>query len=50
MAEHKQSASSSSGGPLRCVVVTPESTILDRTVEFVVLPLYDGEIGIGAGP
>ena len=35
--------------PLRCVVVTPEATILDREVEFVALPLYDGEIGIGRG-
>ena len=35
--------------PLRCVVVTPEATILDQTVEFVALPLGDGEIGIGRG-
>lgn len=35
--------------PLRCVVVTPEATILDRPVEFIALPLYDGEIGIGRG-
>ncbi len=35
--------------PLRCIVVTPEATILDQTVEFVALPLYDGEIGIGRG-
>jgi F-type H+-transporting ATPase subunit epsilon len=35
--------------PLRCVVVTPEATVFDREVEFVALPLYDGEIGIGRG-
>jgi F-type H+-transporting ATPase subunit epsilon len=35
--------------PLRCIVVTPEATILDREVEFVALPLFDGEIGIGRG-
>jgi F-type H+-transporting ATPase subunit epsilon len=35
--------------PLRCVVVTPEATILDRAAEFVALPLDDGEIGIGRG-
>jgi F-type H+-transporting ATPase subunit epsilon len=35
--------------PLRCVVVTPEATILDQPAEFVALPLYDGEIGIGRG-
>ena len=32
-----------------CVVVTPEATILDQPAEFVALPLYDGEIGIGRG-
>ena len=35
--------------PLRCIVVTPEATILDRVAEFIALPLYDGEIGIGRG-
>jgi F-type H+-transporting ATPase subunit epsilon len=34
---------------LQCIVVTPESTILDEQVEFVALPLYDGEIGILPG-
>jgi F-type H+-transporting ATPase subunit epsilon len=32
---------------LTCTVVTPEETTLDERVEFVALPLYDGEIGIG---
>jgi F-type H+-transporting ATPase subunit epsilon len=32
---------------LKLVVVTPEATIVDVTAEFVALPLYDGEIGIG---
>lgn len=32
---------------LRCIVVTPEETILDTEADFVALPLYDGEIGIG---
>lgn len=31
---------------LQCIVVTPEETALDEVVEFVALPLYDGEIGI----
>lgn len=31
---------------LRCVVVTPEATVLDTTAQFVVVPLFDGEIGI----
>lgn len=34
---------------LNCVVVTPEETALDQKCDFVSLPLYDGEIGIGAG-
>lgn len=33
---------------LTCVVVTPEKTILNQTVEFVALPLFDGEVGIAA--
>lgn len=33
-------------GQLKCVVVTPERTVLDEQAEFVALPLYDGEIGI----
>ena len=32
---------------LRCVVVTPEETVLDTEAEFVALPLFDGEAGIG---
>jgi F-type H+-transporting ATPase subunit epsilon len=34
---------------LQCIVVTPESTVLDELVDFVALPLYDGEIGIAGG-
>ena len=33
---------------LTCVVVTPEQTALEQQADFVALPLYDGEIGIGA--
>ena len=33
---------------LRCIVVTPEETSLEETVDFVALPLFDGEIGISA--
>ena len=35
--------------PLHCVVVTPESTVIDTPAEFVALPLYDGEVGIAPG-
>ena len=31
---------------LQCIVVTPETTVLDEPSRFVALPLYDGEIGI----
>lgn len=32
---------------MKCVVVTPEETILEVDTNFVALPLYDGEMGIG---
>ena len=31
---------------MKFVAVTPEKTVLDQEVEFVVLPLYDGEYGV----
>jgi F-type H+-transporting ATPase subunit epsilon len=34
---------------LQCVVVTPEKTLTDRMVDFVALPLYDGELGVLPG-
>jgi F-type H+-transporting ATPase subunit epsilon len=34
---------------LECVVVTPEKTLFDERVDFVALPLYDGEAGILPG-
>jgi F-type H+-transporting ATPase subunit epsilon len=34
---------------IRCVVVTPERTELDREAESVVLPMFDGELGVLAG-
>ncbi len=30
-------------------MVTPEKTLLDQTVDFVALPLYDGELGVLPG-
>jgi F-type H+-transporting ATPase subunit epsilon len=39
----------SAHSPLRCVVVTPEKTLLDEAVDFVALPLFDGEIGLLPG-
>jgi len=31
---------------MRCLIVTPEKTVLDTQADFVVLPLYDGEYGV----
>jgi F-type H+-transporting ATPase subunit epsilon len=36
-------------GKLRCVVVTPEKTLIDVVVEHVVVPLSDGELGVLPG-
>jgi F-type H+-transporting ATPase subunit epsilon len=33
-------------GQVRCVIVTPERAVLDDRFEFVVLPMYDGELGV----
>jgi F-type H+-transporting ATPase subunit epsilon len=40
---------STTGRALQCVVVTPERALLDETVDFVVLPMYDGELGVLPG-
>ena len=37
------------GERLQCVVVTPERTLFDELVDFVALPLYDGELGVLPG-
>src|SRR6478609_3001767 len=37
------------GHRLQCVVVTPERTLFDDYVEFVALPLFDGELGVLPG-
>jgi F-type H+-transporting ATPase subunit epsilon len=34
---------------LRCVIVTPERTELDREAEYVSLPMFDGELGVLKG-
>jgi F-type H+-transporting ATPase subunit epsilon len=31
---------------MKCIVVTPERTVLSQDTNFVVLPLFDGECGI----
>ncbi len=34
---------------IRCIVVTPEKTELDREADFVALPMFDGELGVLTG-
>lgn len=46
MAEQPLAAGSRS---LRCLVVTPEATVLDREASFITVPLFDGEAGILPG-
>jgi F-type H+-transporting ATPase subunit epsilon len=36
-------------GALKCIVVTPETTVLDTHADFIALPLYDGEAGVAPG-
>lgn len=34
---------------VRCVVVTPERALLDETAHLIVLPMFDGEVGVLPG-
>jgi F-type H+-transporting ATPase subunit epsilon len=34
---------------IQCTVVTPERTELECEANFVTLPMYDGELGVGKG-
>jgi F-type H+-transporting ATPase subunit epsilon len=38
-----------SGKTVQCVIVTPEKAVLDDKVDFVALPMFDGEVGILPG-
>src|SRR6516164_1751691 len=38
-----------SGRSVQCVVVTPERTVVDVSVDFVSIPMYDGELGVLPG-
>ena len=42
-------ATSNRSAGLRCVIVTPEATVLDVTARGVVLPLEDGQLGVAPG-
>ena len=37
------------GRHVQCVLVTPEQAVLDEPVDFVALPMYDGELGVLPG-
>src|SRR5438132_2414379 len=39
----------STGKSVQCVIVTPERAVLDEPVDFVALPMYDGELGVLPG-
>ena len=39
----------STDNKVHCVVVTPEKTELDTTCDFIVVPMFDGELGIQVG-
>jgi len=37
------------GNTLKCTIVTPERAVLDEAVDFVAVPMYDGELGVLPG-
>jgi len=39
----------SSDNKVQCIVVTPEKTELETSCDMLIVPLFDGEIGIQAG-
>jgi F-type H+-transporting ATPase subunit epsilon len=38
-----------SGKKLQCVIVTPEKAVIDEPAESVILPMFDGELGVLPG-
>lgn len=34
------------GEQIRCIVVTPERTVVDQSADSVVFPAYDGDVGV----
>lgn len=49
MAKSTESAAGAGGRRLRCLIVTPEKTWLDQPADSVILPLFDGELGVLPG-
>src|SRR5205809_2652214 len=46
---HDHGPTTTGARTVQCVVVTPERAVLDEPVDFVALPLYDGELGVLPG-
>jgi F-type H+-transporting ATPase subunit epsilon len=42
-------ASKAAHKKVQCVVVTPEKPLIDEMVDFVAIPLFDGELGVLPG-
>ena len=42
-------AESTAQTQVRCTVVTPEKAVLDQTADMVILPMFDGELGVLPG-
>jgi F-type H+-transporting ATPase subunit epsilon len=34
---------------LKCIVVTPERTVVEEAADFVAVPMFDGELGVAPG-
>ena len=50
MPQHRErDARTRKSGRVRCIVVTPERAVLDETAEMVILPMFDGELGVLPG-
>jgi F-type H+-transporting ATPase subunit epsilon len=48
-AAHGATSTQARSKSLQCQVVTPEKTAFAKTVDFVALPLFDGELGVLPG-
>jgi F-type H+-transporting ATPase subunit epsilon len=47
--KNRKMVETTTASKLQCVIVTPERAVLDEPVDFVALPLYDGELGVLPG-
>ena len=49
MADNTTTAPSTGTGRVRVAIVTPERAVFDGTAELVILPMFDGELGVLPG-